>query len=118
MESPLAGTVTFLFSDIEGSTRRWQDEPEAMRALLIEHDAIWRDVIEKRHGWLFKHTGDGVAAVFASASDAVAAAVDAQVRMAEVLAVRVGLHTGEAELRDGDYFGSTLNRIRRRVIGR
>ncbi len=113
MESPPTGTVTFLFSDIEGSTRRWQDEPDAMRALLTEHDAIWREVIEKHRGHLFKHTGDGVAAVFASAADACAAAVDAQARLAGVLPVRVGLHTGEAELRDGDYFGSTLNRCAR-----
>ncbi len=108
-----SGTVTFLFSDIEGSTRRWQDEPEAMRAWLVEHDAIWREVIEKHRGHLFKHTGDGVAAVFSSASDAVDAAVDAKARLAEVLPVRMGLHTGEAELRDGDYFGSTLNRCAR-----
>ena len=113
MQSPPTGTVTFLFTDIEGSTRRWQDEPEAMRALLVEHDAILRDVIDKRHGWLFTHTGDGVAAVFASAADGVSAAVDAQVPLAEVLPVRMGLHTGEAELRDGDYFGSTLNRCAR-----
>ena len=97
----------------EGSTRRWQDEPEAMRALLVEHDAILREVIDKHHGHLFKHTGDGVAAVFASAADAVTAAVDAQARLAGVLPVRMGLHTGEAELRDGDYFGSTLNRCAR-----
>ncbi len=108
-----SGTVTFLFSDIEGSTRRWQDEPEAMRALLVEHDTILRDVIVKHHGYLFKHTGDGVAAVFASAADACAAAVDAQARLHGVLPVRMGLHTGEAELRDGDYFGSTLNRCAR-----
>ena len=107
------GTVTFLFTDIEGSTRRWQDEPETMRALLVEHDAILRDVIDNRHGHLFKHTGDGIAAVFASASDAVNAAVDAQERLGDVLPVRMGLHTGEAELRDGDYFGSTLNRCAR-----
>ena len=107
------GTVTFLFTDVEGSTRRWQDEPEAMRALLVEHDAILRDVIDKHCGHLFKHTGDGVAAVFASAADACAAAVDAQARLVGVLPVRIGLHTGEAELRDGDYFGSTLNRCAR-----
>lgn len=58
-------------------------------------------------------TGDGVAAVFASAADAVSAAVDAQTRLQDVLPVRMGLHTGEAELRDGDYFGSTLNRCAR-----
>ncbi len=107
------GTVTFLFTDVEGSTRRWQDEPEAMRALLAEHDAILRDVIDKHRGHLFKHTGDGVAAVFGSAADACAAAVDAQARLRDVLPVRMGLHTGEAELRDGDYFGSTLNRCAR-----
>ena len=81
MTAQPTGTVTFLFSDIEGSTRRWQDEPEAMRALLVEHDAILRDVIDKHRGHVFKHTGDGVAAVFPSASDAVDAAVDAQGRI-------------------------------------
>ena len=58
---PPSGTVTFLFTDVEGSTRRWQDEPEAMRARLGEHDASVRRVIEKHHGHVFKHTGDGVA---------------------------------------------------------
>ena len=111
--SPPSGTVTFLFTDIEGSTRRWQDEPDAMRALLVEHDAILRDAIDKHHGHLFKHTGDGVAAAFSSATDAAAAAVDAQARLADVLPVRMGLHTGEAELRDEDYFGTTLNRCAR-----
>ena len=107
---PPTGTVTFLFTDIEGSTRRWQDEPDAMRVLLVEHDAILRDVIDKHGGLLFRHIDDGVAAVFASAGDAANAAVDAQERLRDVLPVRMGLHTGEAELRDGDYFGSTLNR--------
>ena len=55
VQSPPSGTVTFLFTDIEGSTRRWQDEPDAMRALLAEHDAILREVIEKHKGLLFKH---------------------------------------------------------------
>ncbi|MEO5841933.1 MAG: adenylate/guanylate cyclase domain-containing protein [Acidimicrobiales bacterium] len=110
---PPSGTVTFLFTDIEGSTRRWQDEPDAMRALLVEHDAILRDAVEKHHGHLFKHTGDGIAAAFSSAIDAVAAAADAQARLIDVLPVRMGLHTGEAELREGDYFGTTLNRCAR-----
>jgi predicted ATPase len=108
-----SGTVTFLFTDVEGSTRRWQDDPEAMRALLVEHDAILREVIDEHRGLQFKHTGDGVAAAFASAADACAAAVDAQLRLRDVLPVRMGLHSGEAELRDGDYFGSTLNRCAR-----
>ena len=84
-----------------------------MGALLVEHDAILREVIDTHRGSLFKHTGDGVAAVFASAFDAVNAAVDAQARLADVLPVRMGLHSGEAEVRDGDYFGSTLNRCAR-----
>jgi class 3 adenylate cyclase len=108
-----SGTVTFLFTDIEGSTRRWQDEPDAMRALLVEHDAILHDAVDTHRGHLFKHTGDGVAAAFASASDAVNAAVYAQQGLHGVFQVRMGLHTGEAELRDGDYFGSTLNRCAR-----
>ena len=61
MQSRPSGTVTFLFTDVEGSTRRWQDDPEVMRALLAEHDAILRDVIGMYGGLLFKHTGDGVA---------------------------------------------------------
>ncbi len=84
-----------------------------MRALLAEHDEVLRRVIEKHRGHVFKHTGDGVAAVFASPSDAVAGAVDAQLLLRDVLPVRMGLHTGEAEFRDGDYFGSTLNRCAR-----
>ena len=84
-----------------------------MRALLAEHDDVLRRLIDKHRGHLFKHTGDGVAAVFASPSDAVAAAVGAQALLLEVLPVRMGLHTGEAEFRDGDYFGSTLNRCAR-----
>ncbi|MEO8694275.1 MAG: adenylate/guanylate cyclase domain-containing protein [Acidimicrobiales bacterium] len=110
---PPTGTVTFLFTDIEGSTRRWQDEPEAMRALLVDHDAILRDVVDKHRGHLFKHTGDGAAAAFGSASDAVNAAAEAQRQLVDVLPVRMGLHTGEAEFRDGDYFGATLNRCAR-----
>jgi predicted ATPase len=108
-----SGTVTFLFTDVEESTRRWQDDPEAMRASMVEHDAMLREVVAKHRGHVFKHTGDGIAAVFASAVDACAAAVDAQSRLGDLLPVRMGLHTGEAEARDGDYFGSTLNRCAR-----
>ena len=108
-----SGTVTFLFTDIEGSTRRWQVDPEAMRLLLTEHDDVLRRLIEKHRGRVFKHTGDGVAAAFGSASDAVAAAVEAQEQLRDVVPVRMGLHTGEADFRDGDYFGSTLNRCAR-----
>src|SRR5438552_17172538 len=73
-----SGTVTFLFTDIEGSTRRWENEPDAMGVALAAHDGVLRAAIEARGGWLFKNTGDGVCAAFASARAAVYAAIDAQ----------------------------------------
>jgi len=103
--------VTFLFTDIEGSTRRWEADAEAMRAALLAHDEVLRTAIESHHGFLFSHTGDGVVAAFASPMSAVDAAVEAQ--LALELPVRMGLATGEAELRDGDYFGAVLNRAAR-----
>jgi len=84
-----------------------------MRALLTTHDEVLRRLIDKHQGHVFKHTGDGVAAVFSSAADATAAAVDAQGQLRDVLPVRMGLHTGEAELREGDYFGTAVNRAAR-----
>ncbi len=106
-----SGVLTFLFTDVEGSTRRWEADAEGMRAALCAHDSVLRGVIEAHEGWLFKHTGDGVCAAFASPRSAVDAAVAAQ-RGLE-LPVRMGLATGEAELRDGDYFGAVLNRAAR-----
>jgi class 3 adenylate cyclase len=108
---PPSGVVTFLFTDIEGSTRRWEADADAMRAALLAHDEVLRTVIEAHGGFLFSHTGDGVVAAFASPKAAVDAAVAAQ-RVLE-LPVRMGLATGEAELRDGDYFGTVLNRAAR-----
>jgi class 3 adenylate cyclase len=106
-----SGVVTFLFTDIEGSTRRWEADPEVMRAALSAHDEVLRSAIEKHGGWLFKHTGDGVCAVFSSPKGAVNAAVAAQ-RTVE-LPVRMGISTGEAELRGSDYFGAVLNQAAR-----
>ena len=103
-----SGVVTFLFTDVEGSTRRWEADADAMRVALAAHDAALRRAIEAHGGWLFKHTGDGVCAAFASPKSAVDAAVAAQ--RALELPVRMGLATGEAELREGDYFGAVLNR--------
>jgi predicted ATPase len=103
--------VTFLFTDVEGSTRRWEADADAMRIALAAHDEVLRKAIEGHGGWLFKHTGDGVCAAFASPRSAVDAAVAAQ--RALELPVRIGLATGEAELRDGDYFGAVLNRAAR-----
>ena len=106
-----SGVLTFLFTDVEGSTRRWEADAEAMRAALAAHDEVLRSVIEAHGGFMFKHTGDGVCAAFSSPRSAVDAAVAAQCELE--LPVRMGLATGEAELRDGDYFGAVLNRASR-----
>jgi predicted ATPase len=103
--------VTFLFTDVEGSTRRWEADADAMRAALAAHDEVLRNAIEAHGGWLFKHTGDGVCAAFASPRSAVDAAVAAQLQLE--LPVRMGLATGEAEVREDDYFGAVLNRAAR-----
>jgi predicted ATPase len=103
--------VTFLLTDIEGSTRRWESDADGMRAALAAHDEVLRKAIEAHGGFLFKHTGDGVCAAFSSPRSAVDAAVAAQ--RALELPVRMGVATGEAELRDGDYFGAVLNRAAR-----
>jgi predicted ATPase/class 3 adenylate cyclase len=106
-----SGVVTFLFTDVEGSTHRWEADADEMRAALAAHDEVLRSAIEAHGGWLFKHTGDGVCAAFASPSSAIDAALAAQ--RALELPVRMGLATGEAELREGDYFGAVLNRAAR-----
>src|SRR6266540_301290 len=114
------GTVTFLFTDLEGSTRLWEEHPEAMRAALARHDEILRGAVTQRDGHVVKATGDGLHAAFAVAPDAVAAALDAQRQLLaepwtlpEPLRVRMGLHTGVAEVRDGDYYGTSVNRAAR-----
>jgi len=116
------GTVTFLFTDIEGSTKLWEKYPEEMKSALATHDSILKEAVESNSGQIIKTTGDGIHAVFSTAIDSVNAALDAQRKFqisevsetSEVLIrVRMGLHTGEAELRDGDYYGGTLNRAAR-----
>jgi len=106
-----SGVVTFLFTDVEGSTRRWESDADAMRIALAAHDETLRAAIEAHGGWLFKHTGDGVCAAFASPRSAVDAAEAAQRELE--LPVRMGIATGEAELRGADYFGAVLNRAAR-----
>jgi predicted ATPase len=103
--------VTFLFTDVEGSTRRWEADADGMRVALAAHDEVLSRVIEAHGGWQFKHTGDGVCAAFASPRSAVDVAVAAQRALG--LPVRMGLATGEAELRGADYFGAVLNRAAR-----
>jgi predicted ATPase/class 3 adenylate cyclase len=112
--------VTFLFTDIEGSTRLWDEHPDAMQVVLARHDGVLRSAIDSRAGVVFSTAGDGVAAAFQRAADAVLAAVEAQrALLSEAwppgieVRVRMGLHTGEAQERDGDYFGPPLNRTAR-----
>ena len=114
------GTVTFLFTDLEASTRLWEEHPEAMKAALARHDEILREAVETNDGYVVKTTGDGVHAVFADAAHGVAAAVDAQRALSdaswalpEPLRIRMGLHTGAAELRADDYYGPAVNRAAR-----
>ena len=73
-----AGTVTFLFTDIEGSTQLWEQYPEAMKAALAKHDSILKEVVESNHGYIIKTTGDGFHAVFTTAIDAINASIEAQ----------------------------------------
>ena len=106
-----SGVVTFLFTDIEGSTRLWEADPEMMRGALALHDEVLGSAVESHDGWLFKHTGDGVCAAFSSARAAIDAAVQAQRRLG--LPVRMGVATGDADCLGDDYFGPTLNRAAR-----
>jgi len=118
-----SGTVTFLFTDIEGSTKLWENHPEAMKSALAGHDSILKGAIELNHGYIIKTTGDGVHAVFTTVLDAINSAIEAQRGLKQtsevsetsevLIRVRIGLHTGEAELRDGDYYGQALNRAAR-----
>jgi predicted ATPase/class 3 adenylate cyclase len=114
------GTVTLLFTDIEGSTRLWEQYPEAMATALHHHDSLLRATIESAGGYVFKTVGDGFCAVFASARAAVEAAGAAQQALRAQpwpddagLRVRMAMHTGECEERDGDYFGPVVNRTAR-----
>ena len=121
MSVPVAlpsGTVTFLFTDIENSSPLWEEQPAAMSVALARHDELLRTAVADRAGVVFSKAGDGLAAVFARAGDAIKAAAAAQCVLASerwpvVLKVRMGVHTGEAEERDGDYFGPALNRAAR-----
>jgi predicted ATPase/class 3 adenylate cyclase len=115
-----SGTVTFWFTDVEGSTRLLERHPEAFRNAIGQHHAILRDAIEQNGGAVFETLGDGVYAAFASPRDAVGAALRAQHDLHEAswgevgpLKVRIGLHTGEAELQGDHYFGPALYRCGR-----
>ena len=114
------GTVTFLFTDLEGSTRQWEEHPETMGMALARHDEILREAVEGQGGVVVKTTGDGIHAAFGAPAGALAAALAAQRALAAArwgatgpLRVRMGIHTGAVEFRDGDYFGPALNRAAR-----
>src|SRR5918994_1727351 len=115
------GTVTFLFTDLEGSTRLWEEHPEMMSAALARHDTILRDAVGTHEGVVLSTMGDGIAAVFASAPDALSAVIDAQRRLGSEewgstgpLRARMGLHTDEGRLRaPGEYANQPLNRCAR-----
>ena len=120
LKSLPTGTVTFLFTDIEGSTERWERDSKAMSAAVARHDALLRAAIESHGGYVFKTVGDAFCSVFQDAREALTSALDGQRALAETdfaavggLKVRMALHTGFADERDGDYFGSTVNRTAR-----
>ena len=117
-----SGTITFLFTDIEGSTRLWEQHPEAMRDALARHDTLAAAVIELHAGTLVKSRGEGdsLFAVFGHPTDALAAAcVLQQTLLSEPwpfetpLQVRMALHVAAAERREGDYYGPGVNRCAR-----
>jgi Adenylate and Guanylate cyclase catalytic domain len=108
---PASGTLIFLFTDVEGSTRLWERLPEAMKAALERHDRILQAAVAASGGRVVKTTGDGIMAVFSSAAAAVRACLTAQQDLAAEpwgstgpLRVRMGLHAGEAATRSSDYF--------------
>jgi predicted ATPase/class 3 adenylate cyclase len=121
MVAPPAGTVTFLFTDIQGSSRMWEKSPQTMRTALVRHDELLRSAIEANGGHVFKTMGDAFCAAFPTAPEALEAALYTQRALlvdetwgeAGALLVRMALHTGSAEQRDGDYFGPPLNRVAR-----
>lgn len=116
------GTLTFLLTDVEGSTKLWELNPEAMAAALARHDALIEACVAAANGVLVRPRGEGDSrfAVFAHAPSAVAAAFDLQCALhnepwptEQPVRVRIGIHTGEAELRGGDYYGPVVNRCAR-----
>src|SRR5215212_5487849 len=116
------GTVTFLFTDIEGSTTLWEQYPQEMHTALVRHDALVEEIITGHNGVLVRPRGEGDSrfAVFPLATDAVEAAVAVQKAFSDEpwpvptpLKVRIALHTGDADLRAGDYYGSAVNRCAR-----
>ena len=113
-----SASVTYLFSDIEGSTRLWESDPQRAARALARHDQLSRETVARHGGTVVKMTGDGLHAAFAEPADALAAVVDLQLALAEgeeaaPLKVRCGLHLGADERRDNDFYGPAVNRAAR-----
>jgi predicted ATPase/class 3 adenylate cyclase len=120
--SPPTGTVTFLFTDIEGSTKLWEGDAEAMQEALARHDDILHGVVKEHDGYVFKTVGDACCCAFSRATNALEASLEAQRALLTKegwpketgpLRVRMALHAGTTEERDGDYFGPPVNRVAR-----
>jgi predicted ATPase/class 3 adenylate cyclase len=120
MDGPPTGTVTFLITDIEGSTKMWESHPQVMHGALSRHDVILRKATQEHGGYVFKTVGDAFCCAFPTAPDALEAALEAQRTLLSEqwveggpIRMKMALHTGAAEERDGDYFGQPLNRVAR-----
>jgi predicted ATPase/class 3 adenylate cyclase len=115
-----SGTVSLMFTDIEGSTRLWEEHPAEMQIALARHDELVRSIVENADGYVFKTVGDAFCVAFATAREAVGAAVEVQRALVcerwpepVQLRVRIAVHSGECTERGGDYFGPTVNRLAR-----
>jgi class 3 adenylate cyclase len=120
MPSIPTGNLTLLFTDIESSTRLWEQAPDAMDGALRRHDELLHTAVGGSAGYVFKTVGDSFCVAFPTAADAVGAAASAQKALAiepwpegAILRVRMAIHTGACVERDGDYFGPTVNRVAR-----
>jgi class 3 adenylate cyclase len=115
-----SGTVTFLFTDIQGSTRLWQDDQASMATALKRHDEIMKKTVAENNGHVFKTVGDAFCCAFSDAGDAIRTALAAQIVIGEEqwetprpIRVRMSIHTGSARERDNDYFGPPVNKVAR-----
>jgi predicted ATPase/class 3 adenylate cyclase len=120
VSEPSSEALTFVFTDLESSTRLWEEFPDAMRAAIERHDAILRSAVERCRGRVVKLTGDGLMAVFCSPADGAEACLEAQRALHDEawgepgpLRVRMGMHAGEAQQRGGDFYGPAVNRTAR-----
>jgi predicted ATPase/class 3 adenylate cyclase len=119
--APPMGTVTFVFTDMEGSTRLWDQAPDAMNVVVARHDELLETVVVGHGGYVFARAGDGWGIAFGSSSSAVRAALEIQQRIASEqwpqpisdVRLRMGMHAGTANLRAGNYFGTAVNRAAR-----